>query len=146
MGLGTHEAALWGKFRDGMKKIQPLGMPILLDRIESPGTRRGIPDVFMADPQYGHCWIELKVANHNKINLTTQQARWLGKHAHFGTRCRIVALIKKPSLHLIRVWPGAVAYTVGERGILHPGMDVEAIDGVVDWARMRDHLFYDRMD
>ena len=143
MGLGTHEAALWGKFRDGMKKIQPLGRPILLDRIESPGTRRGIPDVFMTDPEYGDCWIELKVAVHNKIKITSQQVRWLSKH--HGTRCRILALIKKPNVHLVRVWPGAVAYHVGELGILHPGMDVEETYGTINWARVRDHLFYDRL-
>jgi len=144
MGLGRYEAALWGKFRDGMRKIHPLGKPIILDRIESPGTARGIPDVFMTDPEYGDCWIELKVAIHNKIKITSQQERWLSKHAAYGTRCRIMALIKKPDMHLIRVWPGAMASIVEERGILQPGMDVEVIDGAIDWGRVRDHLFYDR--
>ena len=144
MGLGTHEAALWGKFRDGMRKIYPLGRRIILDRIESPGTRRGIPDVFMTDPEYGDCWIELKIANHNKIAITTQQESWLSKHAAYGTRCRILALIKKPGTHLIRVWQGGIADAVAERGMLEPGMDFEVIDGTIDWAGVREVLFFDR--
>ena len=141
---GTSEAAFWAKMRKGFARIKPLGSPIIMNRIESPSTGRGLPDDFLADPEYGACWIELKVVKHRKVYISPPQARWLKQHAAYGIRTRIVALILGGDSKMIRVWNGIAAEAVRQRGLAVPGPvpDINLSDKDV-WPMVREALFFD---
>jgi len=144
MTLGTSEAAFWAKMRKGFERIKPLGSPIVMNRIESPGTGRGIPDVFLADPEYGACWIELKVVKHRKVNISPPQVHWLTQHATYGIRTRIVALILRDDSRIVRVWNGYGAEAVRLRGLAvgGPVPDINLSDKDA-WPMVREALFFD---
>lgn len=135
MALGPKEAALWRMFRAGMLGLRA---GILLDRIETHGTSGGIPDAHITDPEYGDCWIELKVARKYKIHLTPLQAAWLTKRATAGSRCRIVAL--NPANDVLHVWSGLDAASVAHHGIAWSPIYI--IGKPYDWQDVRRALYY----
>lgn len=141
MALGKKEAAFWSKFRDGLlREAKGRGARILIDRIESGRTSRGIPDAHITDPEFGDCWLELKVARGAKVNITPLQADWLARRARAGSRCRIVALIDRHGTEEIRIWNGLDAHLVGDAGILVPAILDSAAP--YDWQRIRFALYH----
>ena len=142
MPLGTREAKFWGQFKDGMRHVgQKNGFRILIDRIESGMTGRGIPDIHMTDPELGDCWIELKVAKGNTINLTPLQAKWLTERSKAGCRCRIMALVVGSRDSAIRIWDGSQAHSVRDNGLHVLGTNLLE---PFDWGEVRTALFWDK--
>lgn len=82
-----NEKTFWMYLRDKMK-----GLPLLLQRIESGGTSRGVPDVAFSSNGL-HGWIELKYisgwptrpSTQVKIpSLSAYQKLWLDDHYAYG--------------------------------------------------------------
>ena len=143
MARQTPEGKLWQSFRKGMLGLERDGNAILLDRIESGMTGRGIPDVHMTDRHLGDCWVELKVAKGNKVNITALQVDWLTRRAALGCRTRIMALTYAPSTarECLKIWNGADAQRVAIDGLSCPG--IATIPGTpgFPWYLVRLALF-----
>lgn len=138
MALGKSEAAFWARLRKGLLSAN---RHILFDRIESPGTSRGIPDVHMTDPEYGDCWLELKViASGNRVPLTQLQVQWNHRRARIGSRCRIVILLKPANE--IMIYNGLFAPQLFAQGLRFP--PVSSSTPPYDWERIREDLYYAR--
>ena len=145
MARETPEAKLWRSFKDGMLSLKKEGYEILLDRIESGMTGRGIPDVHMTDRHLGDCWIELKVARGNKVHITALQVDWLTRRAALGCRTRIMALTYAPTMQCLKIWNGADAQEVALDGLSCPSIATIPTTPGVPWNSVRIALFYHRL-
>jgi len=144
--LGKREAAFWQRMKTGLGRIFASNGQInriLMDRIETPNTRIGFPDVHLTDPEYGDCWIELKVAKGNRINLSPLQADWHNERSKAGSRCRIVAFVERPEGNIICVWDGRQAHQVRDLGLQVKAIDV--FGEPFNWHELRLALFYDKV-
>lgn len=89
------EAQLWQLVKSNF----PKGSHV--QRIETGGTGRGIPDVNFCH-EGKDIWIELKSISGNKLTLTEFQIVWMHKRVTSGGRCFVLAR-KNKELRLFRI-------------------------------------------
>lgn len=149
MGFGRRESQFWQRIRKGYNSLKFTGERPLLQRIESPMTGGGIPDVFIADPDFGSCWVELKVAQYKLIRITDKQAAWLETAARLNLRTRIIVLsgvsskTAKLSNQVIRIYDGLNATNVKNDGIR--AKTISTHPHPFNWLEFRYALFKDRI-
>jgi len=124
------EYSLWQNLKRNLK--QPLWQ-----RIETGGTGRGIPDVFGV--LEGHCcWVELKIARGNKVNLSAEQVGWLIKFSRAGLRTFILVGTNKKTMYLFL---GEEAREVLDLGLKHePRLKLKL---PYDWELLQKVLYFE---
>jgi|TARA_Y100000114_G_scaffold85727_1_gene79229 Holliday junction resolvase len=89
------ERAFWNLVNVNLQNLH-------IQRIETGGTGRGIPD-FNACCEGVEFWVELKVVNSgNKIGLRPEQAGWLLKRAKHGGKCFVLVRTPKAEIYLYK--------------------------------------------
>jgi len=119
------ENAFWGLVSKNLKNIH-------IQRIETGGTGRGIPDFNACDDGVEY-WVELKVVNSGKkIGLRPEQIGWLVKRSMHGGRCFV--LVRTPDAQ-IYLYNGADAREVADEGLrLEPEL---ALKKPYDWDLLK---------
>ena len=125
------ENSLWQTFKRNLNKP-------LWQRIETGGTGRGIPDVFGV-LEGRCCWVELKVARGNKVNLSAEQVGWLIKFGRTGLRTFILVGTDKRTMYL---FSGMDAREVLDDGLKHPPLLKLKVP--YDWGKLQEELFDER--
>jgi|TARA_R100001163_G_C5057478_1_gene193991 Holliday junction resolvase len=124
----VRENNLWQTFKRNLKEP-------LWQRIETGGTGRGIPDVFGVLNGLC-CWVELKVARGNKVNLSAEQVAWLIKFGQTGLPTFILVGTDKRTIYL---FSGMEAREVLDNGLKHePLLKLKA---PYDWSKLQEELF-----
>ena len=119
------ENAFWGLVNKNLNNVH-------VQRIETGGTGRGIPDFNACDDGVEY-WVELKVVNSGKkIGLRPEQVGWLIKRSLHGGRCFI--LVRTPDAQ-IYLYYGADAREVADKGLrLGPAL---ALKKPYDWDLLK---------
>ena len=123
------EYSLWQNIRRNL--TEPIWQ-----RIETGGTGRGIPDVFGA---FGGecCWVELKIAKGNRVDLRPEQIAWLIKFGQTGLKTFILVGTDKRKMYL---FPGLEAIIVKDQGLkADPLLELNA---PYDWSKLQEVLFW----
>tara|TARA_R110000751_G_scaffold10438_1_gene38193 strand:- start:474 stop:854 length:381 start_codon:yes stop_codon:yes gene_type:complete len=101
------ESAFWSLVNKNLSNMH-------VQRIETGGTGRGIPD-FNACCEGTEFWVELKVVNSGKkIGLRPEQIGWLVKRSMNGGRCFV--LVRTPEAE-IYLYKGKDARQVADEGL-----------------------------
>ena len=101
------ESAFWSLVNKNLSNMH-------VQRIETGGTGRGIPD-FNACCKGVEFWVELKVVNSGKkIGLRPEQIGWLVKRSMNGGRCFV--LVRTPEAE-IYLYKGKDARQVADEGL-----------------------------
>lgn len=89
---------------------------LIVDKIETGETKRGVPDLHIFSERKGTYWVELKVCNNKEkltIDLRSDQAVWLERYARLGGRAYIAVYMNG----LIYLFQGRHAVTIMTEGI-----------------------------
>jgi Holliday junction resolvase len=101
------ESAFWGLVNKNLSNMH-------IQRIETGGTGRGIPD-FNACCEGTEFWVELKVVNAGKkVGLRPEQVGWLVKRSMCGGKCFV--LVRTPTAE-IYLYKGEDARQVADDGL-----------------------------
>lgn len=109
--LTTLESSLWDLMKAGAQKNGAHAQ-----RIESPSTGMGIPDVNCTYNGVDF-WAELKVVKGNQIKFQPGQPGWLQKRWAAQGLCWIVARKTLGDSDTIYVWPGRDAVELSKKGL-----------------------------
>lgn len=122
------ESAFWSTVSKNLT-----GMHI--QRIETGGTGRGIPD-FNACCDGVEFWVELKVVNAGKkIGLRPEQVGWLIKRSKTGGRCFV--LVRTPDAEIF-LYKGDKAREIVDEGLrLEPELKLTK---PYDWDKLNKYL------
>lgn len=114
MGLNTLEKDFWAMLKRGTKKV------VDWQRIESPLTGRGIPD--LDGCAFGiQAWVELKVIKGSKVDLRPDQVVWLTRRGKVkGGNCWILAYDDREDTDTTYLWHGRSAQQVRAEGTACP--------------------------
>jgi len=123
------EYSLWQNIRRNLTK------PIW-QRIETGGTGRGIPDVFGAF-EGECCWIELKIAKGNRVDLRPEQIAWLIKFGQTGLKTFILVGTDKRKMYL---FPGLKAIIVKDQGLKADSL--LELNAPYEWSKLQEVLFW----
>tara|TARA_R110002020_G_scaffold421617_1_gene630787 strand:+ start:2807 stop:3190 length:384 start_codon:yes stop_codon:yes gene_type:complete len=123
------EYSLWQNIRRNLTKP-------LWQRIETGGTGRGIPDVFGAF-EGECCWIELKIAKGNRVDLRPEQIAWLIKFGQTGLKTFILVGTDKRKMYL---FPGLEAIIVKDHGLKADSL--LELSAPYDWSKLQETLFW----
>ena len=118
------EAHFWASLRKNIPAAH-------WQRIESPTTGAGIPDVHGCLDGVS-AWIELKIIRGKRVLLTPQQCNWL---CGYPGRCFVVA--QHVPTNYIYAWPGEFA-----REVRADGMDADGRRSIKDWKHLEAMLFH----
>ncbi len=134
--MRTLEKTFWGLVR----KHLPTGCDA--QRIETGSTGLGIPDVNLCFKGQ-EIWIELKVVQGYKIDISPQQVAWHFRRWRAGGTTYIMARdkvdgVRKGKFDRIHIWPGQRAPEILEYGVHAEGgfvfttpFDWDAIVGLI---------------
>ena len=123
------EYSLWQNIRRNL--IKPIWQ-----RIETGGTGRGIPDVFGAF-EGECCWIELKIAKGNRVDLRPEQIAWLIKFGQTGLKTFILVGTDKRKMYL---FPGLKAILVKDQGLKADSL--LELNAPYNWSKLQEVLFW----
>lgn len=117
--MNSRESSLWKMLKGHMPSSWDV------QRIETGSTGRGIPDVNVCVD--GHeFWIELKVVQGRRVELSPEQVAWHYRRTRAGGRTWILARDKadgvwKGKYDRLYLWSGDKAPEVFSKGIEAPG-------------------------
>jgi len=105
------EKDLWAIFKTGLDKLDNTDY----QRIESPSTGFGIPDVNISYASIDF-WVELKIVDGNRIKFERGQPGWLRNRWRAGGLSWVLARKVTKHTDVLMVWRGEDAVELSKKG------------------------------